>query len=163
MNEKKCYHKIKGGDQVSDTKLTTDEARKLVEMIKRSLVTEVKFPDRGGKIKFDVIGDTKKDVFTIDIYRGKINPYKYDMGALIKKNGTMLLQLHISPSNVHTNPDGQKIVGNHWHVYTEEYGRAFAFPAEDISADEFVDNTISFLTKFNVVEQPNVLFQLELL
>ena len=129
---------------MSDTKLTTDEARKLVEMIKRSLVTEVKFPDRGGKIKFDVIGDTKKDVFTIGIYRGKINPYKYDMGALIKKNGTMLLQLHISPSNVHTNPDGQKIVGNHWHIYTEEYGRAFAVPAEDISADEFVDNTISF-------------------
>ena len=54
--------------------------------------------DRGGKIKFDVIGDTKKDVFTIDIYRGKINPYKYDMRALIKKNGTMLLQLHISPN-----------------------------------------------------------------
>ena len=144
---------------MSDTKLTNDEAKKLLEMIKRSLVAEVKFPERGGKIKFDVIGDTKKDTFTIDIYRGKINPYKYDMGALIKKNGTMLLQLHINPSN----PDGKKIVGNHWHIYTEEYGRSFAFPAEDISADKFVDNTIAFLTKFNVVEQPNVLFQLELL
>lgn len=163
MNVKKCYHKIRGGDQVSDTRLTNDEAKKLLEMIKRSLVAEIKFPDRGGKIKFDVIGDTKKDTFTIDIYRGKINPYKYDMGALVKKNGTMLLQLHINPSNVHTNPDGEKIVGNHWHIYTEEYGRSFAFPAEDISADKFVDNTIAFLTKFNVVEQPNVLFQLELL
>ena len=63
---------------MSDTKLTNDEAKKLLEMIKRSLVAEVKFPERGGKIKFDVIGDTKKDTFTINIYRGKINPYKYD-------------------------------------------------------------------------------------
>ena len=39
------------------------EDKKLLEMIKRSLVAEVKFPDRGGKIKFDVIGDTKKDTF----------------------------------------------------------------------------------------------------
>lgn len=147
---------------MSDTKLTDNEARKLLEMVKRSLVSEIKFPDRGGKIKFDVIGDTKKDLFSIDIYRGKINPYKYDMGALVKKNGTMLLQLHINPSNIHTNPDGQKIVGNHWHIYTEKYGRAFAFPAENVLADKFVDNTIAFLTKFNVVEQPNVLLQLEL-
>lgn len=148
---------------MSDTKLTDNEAKKLLKMIKRSLVTEVKFPDRGGKIKFDVIGDTKKDLFSIDIYRGKINPYKYDMGALVKKNGTMLLQLHINPSNIHTNPDGKKIVGSHWHIYTEKYGRAFAFPAVNILADEFVDNTIAFLTEFNVVEQPNVSFQLELL
>ena len=38
---------------MSDTKLTNDEAKKLLEMIKRSLVAEVKFPERGGKI--DVI------------------------------------------------------------------------------------------------------------
>lgn len=143
---------------MSDIKLTNNEAKKLLEMIKRSLIAEVKFPGCGGKIKFDVIGDTKKDLFSIDIYRGKINPLKYDMGALVKKNGTMLLQLHINPSNVHTNPDGQKIVGNHWHIYTENYGRAFAVPAENVLADKFVDNTIAFLTKFNVVEQPNVLF-----
>lgn len=148
---------------MSDTKLTNDEARKLLEMLKRSLVTEVKFPGRGGKMQFDAIGDTKRDIFTIDIYRGKINPYKYDMGARIKKNGTMLLQLHINPSNVHINPNGEKIIGNHWHVYREEYGRSFAFPAEDISTDKFVDNTIAFFTEFNVIEQPNILFQLELL
>lgn len=148
---------------MSETKLTNDEAKKLLEMLKRSLVTDINFPDCGGKAKFDVVGTTKKDVFSIDIYRGKINPYKYDIGALIKKNGTMLLQLHINPTNVHTNPNGQKIIGNHWHIYTEEYGRAFAFPAENIQSDEFVENTIAFLVKFNVIEKPNILFQLKLL
>lgn len=146
---------------MSDTKLTDDEARRLVKMLKRSLVAEIKFPDCGGKIKFDAVGDTRKDVFTVDIYRGKINPHKYDMGALIKKNGVMLLQLHISPSNIHINPDGQKIVGNHWHVYTEKHGRAFAVPAADVSSDQFVDNTLAFFEEFHIIEKPNILLQLE--
>ena len=73
------------------------------------------------------------------------------------------IELHINPSNVHRNPDGEKICGSHWHIYTEEYGRTYAFPAEDVQEDAFVDNTIAFLTKFNVVEQPNINYQLELL
>ena len=55
------------------------------------------------------------------------------------------------------------IRGSHWHVYTEEYGRAYAFPAEDIQSDDFINNTIAFLTRFNVVEKPNITYQLELL
>ena len=144
-------------------KLTQDEAKRLLDMTKRSLIAEMNFPTRGKTKEFDVIGDTKKDVFSINIYRGKINAFKYDMGARIKKNGIMLLQLHINPSNVHVNPDGQKITGSHWHIYTEQYGRTFAFPADDINSDEFVDNTISFLNRFNVIEKPEILFQLEIL
>jgi hypothetical protein len=53
-------------------------------------------------------------------------------------------------------------VGSHWHIYTEEYGRQFAFPAESVQSDKFVENTILFLKKFNVVECPTVSFQLEL-
>lgn len=144
-------------------KLTQDEAKRLLDMTKRSLIAEMNFPTRGKTKEFDVIGDTKKDVFSINIYRGKINAFKYDMGARIKKNGIMLLQLHINPSNVHVNPNGQKITGSHWHIYTEQYGRTFAFPADDINSDEFVDNTISFLNRFNVIEKPEILFQLEIL
>ena len=144
-------------------KLTQDEAKRLLDMTKRSLIAEMNFPTRGKTKEFDVIGDTKKDVFSINIYRGKINAFKYDMGARIKKNGIMLLQLHINPSNVHVNPNGQKITGSHWHIYTEQYGRTFAFPADDINCDEFVDNTISFLNRFNVIEKPEILFQLEIL
>ena len=33
----------------------------------------------------------------------------------------------------------------------------------DVTENAFVDNTIAFLTKFNVVEQPNINYQLELL
>ena len=141
---------------MSVSKLTNAEARRLLNMTKRSLIAELNFPTRGLEKEFDVVGDTKKDIFAIKIYRGKIQPFKYNIGARIKKNGTMLLELHINPSNVHRNPDGEKICGSHWHIYTEEYGRNYAFPAEDVQEDAFVDNIIAFLMKFNVVEQPNI-------
>jgi len=147
---------------VSNVKLTEDEARKLIEMTKRSLITELNFPTCGKKKEFDVIGDTKQDLFSINIFRSKIKHTKYNISARIKKNGIMLLELHINPSNVHPNPNGEKILGSHWHIYTEEYGRAVAFPAEDIEADNFVENTIEFLVKFNVVERPSILYQLEI-
>lgn len=75
----------------------------------------------------------------------------------------MLLELHINPTTVHYNPDGKKITGSHWHIYTEGFGRAYAFPANDIEADKFVENTITFLEKFNVIDRPNIIYQHEIL
>lgn len=147
---------------MSAAKLTNAEAQRLLEMTKRSLIAEIEFPIKGKSVEFDVRGDTKKDIFSVNIYRGKIQPLKYNIGARIKKNGTMLLELHINATSVHRNPDGKKICGNHWHIYTEEYGRLYAFPAEDFRDDAFVENTIAFLTRFNVIEQPNIIYQTEI-
>ena len=139
---------------MSDTKMTTTEARQLLEMLKRSLIAELMLPTRGGKEEFDVVGDTNTDIFTICTYRGKINPKKYDIGARVKKNGILLLELHIGPTNVHYNPDGTEIKGSHWHIYTEEH---------DLESSSFVDNTILFLERFNVIEKPEIAFQLEVI
>lgn len=144
-------------------KMTQAEADRLLQMVKRSLISELTFPSAGEKEEFNVQGDTSKDIFTISIFRGKINAKKYNIGARITKDGVMLLELHINPSNVHQNPnDGPKIYGNHWHIYTEEHNRELAFPAEDINSENFVENTISFLTKFNVIEQPAVYYQMDM-
>lgn len=148
---------------MSNDKLTDAEAKKLLEMLKHSLIAEITFPSKGERREFDVIGDGKKDVFAISIYRGRINSLKYDINARVRVNNTLLLELHINPTNIHVNPDGQKLCGSHWHIYTEQYGSAYAFPADDIESDKFVDNTVAFLTKFNVVTQPRIRFQLELL
>lgn len=147
----------------ASTKLTQDEAQRLVEMLKTALTDEVRFPGKRESVEFDVLGDTKKDLFTIKIYRGKINRLKYELSARIKKDGITLLELHINPGKIHMNPDGTKINGSHWHIYTEEYGRSFAFIAEDINSELFVENTIMFLKKFNVIKRPTVNFQLELI
>lgn len=148
---------------MGDVKLTQTEAEALIEMVKRSLVAEINFPTRGIHVEFDVVGDSKQDAFAINIYRAKIQPCKYNLSARIKKKGILLLELHINPTTVHLNPNGEKIKGSHWHIYHEEYGRSVAFPADDIEADRFVDNTIDFLIKFNVVERPNILYQEELI
>lgn len=75
----------------------------------------------------------------------------------------MLLELHINPGKPHINPNGEKIVGSHWHIYTEEFGRKQAFLADDLHSDHFVENTILFMEKFNIVEKPTINYQLELI
>ena len=145
-----------------NAELTQEEAERLIKMVKNALIDTIDFPSRGKTKEFDVIGDTKQDVFSINIYRGKIRPFKYNFGARIKKNGIMLMELHINETSVHCNPDGKKIEGNHWHIYRENYGREFAFPAEDLNSEQFVDNTIMFLERFNVVKQPQVIHQMEI-
>lgn len=144
-------------------KISQKEANELLDMLKHTLVSEINFPSKGNFTEFNVIGDKKQDVFAINIFRGKINRLKYNIGARITKNGILLLELHMNPSNIHTNPNGEKITGSHWHIYNEEYGRLWAFPAEDFNSGQFIENTIAFLEKFNVVEKPKINFQLELL
>lgn len=147
---------------MSTIKITNAEATRLIEMAKQALISEFYFPTKGTDKSFDVVGDSKADIFTINIYRGGIARTKCNFGARIKKNGIMLLELHISPTQVHINPDGEKITGSHWHIYTEEYGRSLAFPANDINEYAFVDNTLNFLKRFNVINPPDVNVQLEL-
>lgn len=105
---------------MSGEKLTDAEARRLIAMLKRALIEAIDFPDRGKKAEFDVVGDTKKDLFTVSIFRGKIQSKKYSIGARIKKNGISLLELHINATNVHFNPDGEK---NHKRPLACLYGR----------------------------------------
>lgn len=144
-------------------KLTQEEADYLLSMLKESLVNAITFPEKGTAIEFDVIGSKKKDLFTTKIYRGRINSTKYEISARIKKDGTTLLELHVNPGKIHINPDGVKLTGSHWHIYTEKYGRKQAFLAEDIRSDNFVKNTLLFMEKFNIIEKPSINYQLELL
>lgn len=143
---------------MASIKITQEEAEKLLQMLKNTLVDEIQFPSAGKSIEFNVEGETKEDIFVINIFRGKINRLKYNIGACVMKNGIVLLELHINPSNRHPNPDGELITGNHWHIYSEKYGLKWAFPADDINSEDFEKNTISFLIKFNVIEKPNVIY-----
>lgn len=150
---------------MSSERLTDAEATRLLTMLKHALIQELVFPARGEKQEFELEGETNRDLFTVCIYRGRIQSMKYEIGARIQKNNILLLELHINPRGIHQNPepDGRKITGNHWHVYSEQYGRTMAFPADDIQSDLFVENTIRFLTEFHVVEPPVIRAQLELL
>lgn len=147
---------------MSNKKFTQNEIDALLKMLKKSLADEIFIPQNGDSKEFQVQGDDKKSIFNVHVYRGRRAANKYNIGARIEKNNFLLLELHINPSNVHINPDGTKIIGSHWHIYSEKYGRREAFPAADLTSDDFVECTISFLTKFNVVEQPSIKYQIEM-
>ena len=139
-------------------KLTQEEADRLIAMLKTTLCKEIYFPSRNSGTEFDVQGDTKQDILKIKIFHNK-----YTFGARIKKDGILLLELHINPGNPHSNPDGTIIIGSHWHVYREGYDRKFAFPATNIDDDDFISNTLQFFDKFHLIDKPNVNYQLEIL
>ncbi len=151
-----------GGVLVSAYKLTQQEADEMISMLKHTLEDVICFPERGKKTSFQVEGTTKRDNFTIQIFRGAINRLKYDIGARITVAGVPLLELHINPSNKHINPDGTVILGSHWHIYSEKYGRSFAVEAEEIQSDQFIENTLRLLQRFNVVDCPDIHMQVEL-
>lgn len=140
--------------------LTTEEAKALIKMLKSSLAEIIQLPNsEQRKVEFDVVGKDKTDRFTISIYTGSLNSSKHNFGARISRSGVLLLELHINPKGAHLNPDGTKIVGSHWHIYDQEYGRKMAYPATDISSDDFVDNTLLFLDSFHVIQKPELQFQ----
>lgn len=142
---------------------TQAEIEELLQMLKASLTASISFPGKGRKESFKVKSLSSRDVFDIFIYRGSINAGKMNVEAVVEKNNVVLLELHINASNKHVNPDGTVIIGSHWHVFSEKFGRSQAFPADDIHDDAFVENTIKFLDRFNVIEKPNIQFQFELL
>lgn len=146
----------------NNIRLTQQEADMLISMVKRAMTDYILLPERGETYTFDVAGERKQDVFTVNVFTSKHAADKFDFGARIKVNGTMLLELHVNPTTKHKNPDGQVIEGSHWHLYREGYGTSFAFPADDISSDDFVADTVLFLKKFNVIEIPDIGHQLHL-
>lgn len=82
--------------------------------------------------------------------------------ALLRIKNIPLLELHVGVNNNHTNPDGERVSGTHWHIYSEKYGRAQAYAAPDIAEENFVENTILFLDRFHVINKPEVGLQQEL-
>ncbi len=139
--------------------LSQEDAEKLLALLKDTLVDNITFPQKGETEKFEVCSKNTNDVFCIQIYRGRIKTTKYNINALIEKNGILLLELHIGETLKHVNPDGSIIEGSHWHVYSEQYDRRQAYIAENLNSDDFVGNTILFLDRFNVIKKPNIYVQ----
>lgn len=136
--------------------ITREEIELLLEQLKRALIDAVILPSAGDKLKIDVEGCESKEAFSVRINRSRIKENKYEICGIVEKHNIPLLELHINPTNVHPNPDGSKVKGSHWHVYSEEYGRRVAFPAENIESENFVQHTIQFLDRFNVIETPDI-------
>ena len=74
------------------TVLTQAEADALIRMLKESLVESINFPGKGEKKNFAVQGDSTKDQFDIQLYRGKIAANKMNYGAIVSINKVILFK-----------------------------------------------------------------------
>ena len=138
--------------------LSQSEAEKLLKALKRSLKNFIELPKKGGGEEFQVKSDNPLDFFTISLYNGNIGK-KHNIEARISKNNVRLLALHINATNRHHNPPalgGELITGSHWHIYREGFELKYAYPADDILNEDFVDNTLRFFEEFNIIQAPKI-------
>ena len=140
---------------IYESPLTDEEATILIEMLKKSTKDAISFPAPGKKREFEVVGDSKRDIFIINVFRGSIEVRKCNISGRTKA-GMQLLELHLNPHGVHLNPDGTKINGSHLHIYTQEYGRDLAVPF-DPEDKSLVDNCIAFMDRFHIIKRPQIL------
>ncbi len=140
-------------------RLTQKEADKLIAMLKRTVEKEVSFPQKKGRVEFDVTGDRRDDIFVVNISRKGINASGASYQGRSRTRGHLLMRLDINPTQVHRNPDGEKITGTHLHVYTEEHGMDMATPF-DIGNNDLYQLCTLFFEKFNIIEQPVLAHQL---
>ncbi len=143
-------------------KLTTDEAKYLIDMMKNKVKDEIiDFPSCKGKIVFDVIGEKKNDLFTVNIDRKGKNANGCTYQGRVKANNQILIRLDVNPSSVHVNPsNGKKIEGTHLHIYSEKYEMSEAIPF-DVNNKDLFDMCFEFFKLFNIVDVPTIQSQIE--
>lgn len=138
--------------------LTQIEADALISLEKcRVNENTWRYPHLGQKISIPLSSLDQTENFLLDVSRSRMNLAKntYQNRA---RQIVVLLRLDIS-GPPHCNPDGEKILCPHLHVYREGFGDKWACPVPD---DEFEDlNDINktltdFMRYCNVIMLPNI-------
>lgn len=144
-------------------KLSTEEAKELIDLLKAKVTeTKLKFPNLGGKLEFDVIAQKDGQKFIVNITRSGKNKNKCTYQGRTYINSIPLLRLDVSPTATHINPDGEKIVGSHLHIYQEDCEMLQATPF-DIEDKDLFENCLIFFEKFNILKSScDIMYQTEL-
>ncbi len=138
--------------------LTQSEADTLIAMEKRR--TDVKaydYPDFGGKISIPLISTDQRELFSLDLARGRINLAKRKYQNRDRKV-VVLVRLDVG-GRPHRNPDGKQIVSSHLHQYREGFGDKWAFPVPPSRLADLNDSwqTLADFMRFcNIVKEPNI-------
>lgn len=137
------------------TPLSQSEADALLAELKKMIASTITLPDSiDRKSRFAVQATHGDNLYLVQIYRGAKNPQRIQFGAILKKGGVPLLRLCVN-AGTHTNPDGTRVSGTHWHRYDETYADRVAYEATDTLGD-IINDTLHFLTTFNVTNNPHL-------
>ncbi len=119
--------------------LTQSEADRLIKMTKQFKSQEILDIQRGEKMTYALTAPADKSIpFHIDTHRGKRNRWKFTYNHRAKK-AFILVRLDID--GTHKNPDGEKIIGDHIHIYKEGYHDRWAYPLSQFEEYEFMDTS----------------------
>ena len=94
--------------------------------------------------------------FLLDYRRGVLEVARYTWNGRYRQT---VIMLRYDSRGMHTNPDGARISGPHFHLYKEGYGTKFAYPPQDYGIDPDADMTDickQVLGFFSVVQVPNI-------
>lgn len=105
--------------------LTQNEANILIQMRKTFTKPRTISIKPGIDETHELISEDNNEKFLLDLWRGMIRLSKIKYQTRGRKV-FVLVRLDIDGSP-HTNPDGQNISGNHFHLYREGYEDKWAF------------------------------------
>ena len=136
--------------------LTQSEADALFGFAKRPKETKAhKLPLAGGKLTVALESYDRKEEFTLDITRARINFLKgtYQHRA---RTTTILARLDFGGPG-HRNPDDQEIPAPHLHLYREGYGDKWAYPLPSEHFNDASDRwrlLLDFMRLCSITESP---------
>jgi hypothetical protein len=143
---------------MAEINLTQSEADALIAMEKIKVDdSRWDYPGLGGSLRIPLISQDKRENFTLDISRGKIDLLK---GKYQNRARQIIILVRLDfGGQPHQNPDEREIPSPHLHIYREGYGDKWAVP---IPTDRFPDildlwQTLEdFMDYCNIVEPPNI-------
>lgn len=142
--------------------LTQEEAEDLITILKKCVDYEMYIPSKGLSDEYEVRDvDTFSKVFAVYINRRNRFDDKCSFTLRYKKTGTILLRLDTNPTNPHTNPDGEIIIGTHVHRYVEGFDERFAM-AVDFNSSSLEQDLLYFLNIANIEEPLKIGMQLNM-
>ena len=138
--------------------LTQAAADALLAMAKRKTDdTEWRFPYTGGKTIIPLESMDGREIFHLDLYRGRINLSKNTFQNRARR-AVILARLDTAGPS-HRNPDEVEISAPHLHVYVEGYGDKWAVPASGERFSDLSDTEQTlreFMQFINVTDPPNI-------
>jgi hypothetical protein len=84
-----------------------------------------RYPNPGGKLQIDLIEENGKELFKLDISRGRVDLSK---STYQTRGRQTIILARLDWGAPHRNPDGEEVGVPHLHLYREGFGDKWAFP-----------------------------------
>lgn len=139
-----------------DINLTQSEADALIAIEKHRINNDIhQYPALGGAVVIPLVSIDKRENFSLDVSRGRIDLLKGKYQARARQV-VVLVRLDFGGAP-HRNPDDTEIASPHLHVYREGYGTKWAMPVPRNRFQNINDvwQTLEDFMKFcNITEPP---------